>query len=56
MQPVCQVLKEEGEGGGEMEWGFGKGRKGTPVIRPPPPPSPTIEKRETIIQPEVMII
>lgn len=49
------MLKEEGEGGGEMGWGFGKGRKGTPVIRPSPPPT-TIEKRETIIQPEVMII
>ena len=46
-------MKEEGERGGEMGRGFGKGRKGTPVIRPPPP---TIGKRETLIQPEVMII
>lgn len=45
-----------GGGVGGRGWGFGKGRKGTPVIRPPPPPSPIIEKRETLIQPEVMTI
>lgn len=51
---MSQALKEEGKRGGEMGWGFGNGRKGTPVIRPPP--APTIGKRETLIQPEVMII
>ena len=30
-------VERGGEGGGEKEWGFGKGRKRTPAVRPPPP-------------------
>lgn len=50
-----------GERGGGQVGGRGKGmgiwkgkEKGT--CYKTPPPSPTIEKRETLIQPEVMII
>lgn len=45
-----------GVGGRGKGMGIWKGKKRDTCYKTPPPPSPIIEKRETLIQPEVMTI